>query len=83
MNEQHSEEKKHFRIHPRIINMMILLSLLIIGFFLLSEHRAHFLGVLPYLLLLACPILHLFMHHGHKHKHHEEDQKNKGDNYAS
>jgi hypothetical protein len=29
-----------------------------------SEHRAHFLGALPFLLLLACPLMHLFMHHG-------------------
>ena len=32
---------------------------------LLPEHRAHFLGVLPFLLLLACPLLHVFMHGGH------------------
>lgn len=32
---------------------------------LFSEHRAHFLGVLPYLFLLACPLLHFFMHGGH------------------
>jgi hypothetical protein len=37
------------------------------AFFMLSEHRAHFLGVLPYLLLLACPLMHMFMHHGHHH----------------
>ncbi len=40
------------------------------AFFMLSEHRAHFLGVLPYLLLLACPLMHLFMHHGHHHGTH-------------
>ena len=34
-------------------------------YFLLSEHRAHFLGVLPLLLLLSCPLMHVFMHHGH------------------
>lgn len=34
-------------------------------FYLWTEHRAHLLGVLPYLLLLACPIMHRFMHHGH------------------
>jgi hypothetical protein len=38
--------------------------LLIAGFFLLSEHRAHFFGFLPFLLLLACPLLHMFMHGG-------------------
>ena len=41
--------------------------LLIGGFFLLTEHWAHVLGVLPYLLILACPLMHLFMHGGHKH----------------
>ncbi len=41
---------------------------LIAGFLLFTEHRAHVLGFLPYLFLLACPLLHLFMHHGH-HDH--------------
>lgn len=39
--------------------------LAVAAFFLLSEHRAHTLGALPYLLILACPLMHLFMHHGH------------------
>ena len=34
-------------------------------YFLLSEHRAHFFGALPFLLLLACPLMHMFMHGGH------------------
>jgi hypothetical protein len=34
------------------------------GFFLVTEHRAHLFGVLPFLLFLACPLMH-FMHHGH------------------
>ena len=48
--------------------------LAIAGFLLFTEHRAHVLGVLPYLFLLACPLMHLFMHHGHgddsQHSHH-------------
>ena len=39
--------------------------LVIIGFLLWTEHLAHALGFLPYLLLLACPLMHLFMHGGH------------------
>ena len=39
--------------------------LAIAAFFLWEEHRAHILGALPYLLLLACPIIHLFMHRSH------------------
>ena len=45
------------------------IGLLVMGavaaFFLLSEHRAHFFGVLPFLLLLACPLMHVFMHGSH------------------
>ena len=39
--------------------------LAIAGFFLLTEHAAHAFGVLPYVLLLACPLMHAFMHRGH------------------
>jgi hypothetical protein len=39
------------------------------GFFLVTEHRAHFFGALPWLLLLGCPLMHIFMHHGHGHHH--------------
>jgi hypothetical protein len=37
---------------------------LIAGYFLITEHQAHVFGALPYLLLLACPLLHLFHGHG-------------------
>ena len=39
--------------------------LAIAAFFLLVEHRAHLWGIAPWLLLLACPLLHFFMHGGH------------------
>lgn len=42
--------------------------LAVAGIALVLEHRAHLSGYLyylPYLLLLACPLLHLFMHGGH------------------
>jgi hypothetical protein len=41
---------------------------LIAGYFLWTEHRAHVLAFsswLPWLLLALCPLMHLFMHHGH------------------
>ena len=37
---------------------------------LVSEHRLHALGYLPFLLLLACPLMHIFMHGGHRHGGH-------------
>lgn len=35
---------------------------------LIVEHRLHVLGYLPWLILLACPLMHVFMHRGHGHK---------------
>lgn len=49
--------------------------LAIAAFFLLSEHRAHALGILPYVLLLLCPVLHLFGHGGHGRHSGEGDQR--------
>lgn len=43
----------------------VCLFLVIAAFLLLEEHRAHIFGLLPYALLLLCPVIHLFMHRGH------------------
>jgi hypothetical protein len=32
------------------------------------DHRAHALQWLPFALLLACPLMHFFMHRGHGHR---------------
>ncbi len=37
----------------------------IAAFYLWTEHRAHLLGVAPFLIFLICPLMHLFMHGGH------------------
>lgn len=37
----------------------------IAAFYLLTEHRAHVLGALPFAILLLCPLLHVFHHGGH------------------
>ncbi len=34
--------------------------LLVAGFYLATEHTAHLFGALPFLLILACPLMHLF-----------------------
>lgn len=42
--------------------------MLLAGYLLWTEHEAHValaLPYLPYLILLACPLLHVFMHRGH------------------
>lgn len=34
-------------------------------YFLFVEHGAHLLQYLPFLIILLCPLMHLFMHKGH------------------
>ena len=41
--------------------------LLIVGYWLYSYHLEHAMGTLPYAILLLCPLMHIFMHHGKGH----------------
>jgi hypothetical protein len=46
------------------------------SYFLLVEHREHLFQFLPFLILLLCPLMHIFMHGGHgghgEHGSHDE-----------
>ena len=53
--------------------------LAVAAFFLWTEHRAHLLGALPYLLILACPLMHFFHHGGHAHRNHQPDATSSAD----
>ena len=39
------------------------------GVYLLLTHTGHVLSAIPYLLLMACPLMHLFGHHHHGSSH--------------
>ena len=41
--------------------------LAVAGYFLWTEHQAHVIEFLPWVLILACVGMHLFMHGGHGH----------------
>lgn len=69
MNHDHPEHHHD----PRTFNWVLWGFIGIAAFFLISEHRAHLYGFLPYALLLACPLMHLFGH-GHGHHHRGNDQ---------
>ena len=45
--------------------LALMAFLAIAAYFLVTEHTAHVFRALPFLLLLASPLLHLFMHGGH------------------
>ncbi len=63
-------------------SLVVCVVLVTVGILLITGHEAHLLGALPYLLLLACPLMHLFMHGGH-HPHHGAPSKNHTDHDAS
>ncbi len=40
-----------------------------LGLYLVIWHSVHLAAALPFLVILACPLLHVFMHGGHRHDH--------------
>jgi hypothetical protein len=67
MNHDHTAEHPD-AIAPtgsrkKLIGAVIMLAFIGV-FFLLREHWSHIAGYWPYLLLLACPLMHFFHGHG-------------------
>ena len=66
----HDNQDHHRRNRHSTPGKWVLIGLLAVGaLVLLSEHSTHLFGALPYLLLLACVLMHLFHGHG-KHGGH-------------
>lgn len=51
----------------------------IAGYILWNEHREHIVEALPWLLVGACLVMHLFMHHGHRGHRGGSNHDNSGD----
>jgi len=56
------------------LGWVLTLAIAVLGLYLLITHTGHVLTALPYLLLMACPLMHLFMHGGHGHSHRDQDR---------
>jgi hypothetical protein len=66
MNHDDNEPHVHsFWRRPAGMALATATAALIAGFYMLREHWGHVLGYWPYLLLLACPLMHLMHGHGH------------------
>lgn len=81
MDDAHQLHQDH-KANPRI-TWVLIGFLVVAGYFLVLEHKAHLGGILtylPFLLLLACPLMHLFMHHGHGgHGGHTSQKDDRGE----
>lgn len=60
-----SNQKSSFWMTPKGLAALGLIGAA--SYFLLMEHRQHVWQYLPFLILLACPFMHIFMHGGHGH----------------
>ena len=77
----HEDDKSGCGFFQSRTGIAVLVFGAIIAFFLITEHQAHLWGWLPFLLLLACPLMHIFMHGGHGghaghgHRHGEQGKQ--------
>ena len=71
-HQEHAQEGSFLKSRAGLV---LIGFLVIAGALLFTEHRAHVLGLLIWLPLLACPLMHVFMHGGHGH-HGSSDQQN-------
>jgi len=60
--QDHAPDSPWYRSKGTIAGVMLAIIAL---FFLIREHWTHLAGMWVYLLLLLCPLMHLFGHGGH------------------
>ena len=78
---EHNHESDNNSALKSRANIALIVFLVIAALFLVTEHRAHlsaWFPYWPYLLLLACPLMHLFMHGGHGHGGHGSREASNG-----
>ena len=77
MDHEHLQPPPTFWRSPS--GLTLLAAVAVGGFYLVTEHTAHLFGALPYIVLLACPLMHVFMHRGHHHGGHRHSSPGSGD----
>jgi DUF2933 family protein len=70
--EHRRDPQQNFLTSP--MGLTLLGFIVIAGVYLVAEHSAHLWGLVVWLPLLACPLMHFFMHGGHGHEHHGGDR---------
>lgn len=50
-------------------------ALAVVSYYLLTVHKEHLAIALPYLILLACPLMHIFGHGHGGHGNHKESEE--------
>ena len=83
MNHEHRHEPDNGKATVFRAKWVFIGFAAIAVYFLIAEHRAHlseYLKYWPFLLVLACPLMHIFMHGGHGgHGSHDTDGETQSD----
>lgn len=79
MNMQDHQQNRTEWLRSRTTTWVLLGFLAISAFFLITEHTAHLLGMLPFAIFLLCPLMMLFMHRGHGDHESNNQQGGHGD----
>jgi hypothetical protein len=67
MNEDHASSSRW----RSPVGIFMLVAGAVGVYYLLTEHLTHISQAIPYLVLLACPLMHLFGHHHGRHGGHK------------
>lgn len=76
MNQSHEHESNNESWLFSRTGIATLVAVSVLGFLIYEGHGTHLLGLLPYLLILACPLMHIFMHGGHHHSNDKQGGSN-------
>lgn len=73
MDHEHSPAAPSFWRSP--LGVVCTLVALAASAYLWVAHKDHVLALLPFAFLAACPLMHMFMHHGHHGHDHGTSSK--------
>lgn len=73
MNHNHCNHKGFVKWFLSWKGIMLTAVLAAVSYYLYTQHLEHLAVALPYLILLACPLMHIFGHGGHNH--HKDDKE--------
>lgn len=77
-NKECPHEGKHTGLIGYLLSwkgVLLTLVLAAISYYLLTQHMEHLAIALPYLFLLACPLIHIFGHGHGGHSHAKDEDK--------
>jgi hypothetical protein len=76
---QHDRTSGHSiaRWYKSPVGILLLALAVALGYYLWVYHSQHVLAFLPFIFILACPLMHLLMHRNHGHRHQPETIESK------